>query len=88
MINGNRDQGQEDIVINLGKEANLVAITGETGSGKSLLIAKVVEYLMGCKASPTILPSADDATYAVIKVSEYIFHSSCLWSNSLRFLEN
>ena len=59
-------------MIHLGKEPNLVAVTGETGSGKSLLIAKVVEYLMGCRASPAILPSAgtDDAPYAVVKVSE------------------
>ncbi len=71
MVNGNVQQGDGNIVINLGNDANLVAVTGETGSGKSLLIAKVVEYLMGCKASTTILPSTNESTYAAIKVSEF-----------------
>lgn len=82
MINGDREKGrgqtQDDIVINLGNERNLVAITGESGSGKSLLIAKVIDYLMGCKASPTILPSTDEANYAAIKVGKCLSASSPL----------
>jgi len=67
IMNGNRENGQEDVTIQVGKGPNLVAVTGETGSGKSLLVAKVIEYIMGCKASPSIIPTNGDK-YAAIKV--------------------
>jgi len=69
IINGNRENGQEDVTIQVGREPNLVVVTGETGSGKSLLVAKVIEYIMGCKASPSIIPSNGDP-FAAIKVGE------------------
>ena len=69
IINGNRENGQEDVTIRVGKEPNLVAVTGETGSGKSLLVAKVIEYITGCKASPSIIPSNGEP-FAAIKVGE------------------
>eukprot|EP00979_Chaetoceros_neogracilis_P019230 scaffold12024_cov215-Chaetoceros_neogracile.AAC.1 len=69
IMNGNRENGQEDVTIQVGNGPNLVAVTGETGSGKSLLVAKVIEYIMGCKASPSIIPSNGDP-YAAIKVGE------------------
>jgi len=57
-------------VIRLGNDGpNLVAVTGETGSGKSLLVAKVIEYLMGCKAAPSIIPSTGEA-FAVVKIGK------------------
>lgn len=34
---------------------NLVCVTGETGSGKSLLVSKIADLLTGGKASPTLL---------------------------------
>ncbi len=37
---------------------NLVCVTGETGSGKSLLVSKIADLLTGGKASPTLLQSA------------------------------
>lgn len=68
VINGDREKnGKEDLIIKVACEPNLVAVTGETGSGKSLLVAKVIEYLMGCKASPSIIPSSGDK-YAAVKV--------------------
>ena len=57
-------------MIRLGNDGpNLVAVTGETGSGKSLLVAKVIEYLMGCKAAPSIIPSTGEA-FAVVKIGK------------------
>ena len=47
----------KDIVISFEDDQNLIAITGETASGKSLLIARVVELLMGGKAAYTIVAS-------------------------------
>jgi hypothetical protein len=69
IINGNRENGQEDVTIRVGKEPNLVAVTGETGSGKSLLVAKVIEYITGCKASPSIIPTNGEP-FAAVKVGE------------------
>eukprot|EP00980_Cylindrotheca_fusiformis_P020698 scaffold7738_cov133-Cylindrotheca_fusiformis.AAC.7 len=38
-----------------GGDSNLVVVTGETGSGKSLLVSKVAELLIGGKMSPSLL---------------------------------
>lgn len=54
----NNDGSDEEICIHLGDEPNLVAVTGETGSGKSVLIAKVASLVMGGTASPTMVPSS------------------------------
>lgn len=57
---GNEDENE--IVLNF--EANsedgskLVAVTGETGSGKSLLVSKVAELVTGGKATSSLLHSA------------------------------
>lgn len=56
MLNGLEEEETEEITIPIGNEPNFVAVTGETGSGKSLLIAKAIEYIMGCKASSSIVP--------------------------------
>lgn len=48
------------ITISLGAGPNLVAVTGETGSGKSLLIAKVADLVTGGKATSTSVPSNTD----------------------------
>jgi DNA repair ATPase RecN len=49
----------EEIVLNLSVDAqdysNLVVVTGETGSGKSLLVSKVAELITGGKATPALL---------------------------------
>lgn len=75
IINGDRQKSKkEDLTIQVANEANLVAVTGETGSGKSLLVAKAMEYIMGCKASPSVIPISGDA-YAAIKVGECLVRS-------------
>ena len=43
-------------------EGNLVCITGETGSGKSLLVSKIADLLTGGKASAFLLPSNTEST--------------------------
>lgn len=52
------DGSNDEIRIHLGDEPNLVAVTGETGSGKSVLIAKVASLVTGGTASPTMVPSS------------------------------
>jgi len=52
------DGSESDITITLGNGPNLVAVTGETGSGKSLLIAKAADLLTGGKATSSSFPSA------------------------------
>lgn len=49
------DQGQ-DIYVPFG--AHLTVVTGETGSGKSLLVARALQLVCGSKASPSLLKSA------------------------------
>ena len=52
-----------EIVIDLGIDGpNLVAVTGETGSGKSLLVFKVFQLVLGDKVSPTIMRGSDFAS--------------------------
>jgi len=56
------NEGSAEISIDLADEPNLVAVTGETASGKSVLIAKAANLVTGGTASPTMLPpiSGDD----------------------------
>ena len=59
----NNDGSNDEICIHLGDEPNLVAVTGETGTGKSVLIAKVASLVTGGTASPTMVPlSASEAS--------------------------
>eukprot|EP00957_Ditylum_brightwellii_P042641 3229048-Ditylum_brightwellii.AAC.1 len=51
------DEDENAIEIEFGNGPNLVAITGETGSGKSLLVARVAELAIGGKASASYLPT-------------------------------
>ncbi len=61
------DGNGDEICIDLGDEPNLVAVTGETGSGKSVLIAKVASLVSGGPASPTMVPSS--ASEAVVEMT-------------------
>jgi DNA repair ATPase RecN len=54
------DGAEKDITILLGDGPNLVAVTGETGSGKSLLVAKVADLVSGGKATLSSVPSDTD----------------------------
>jgi ABC-type glutathione transport system ATPase component len=55
-----------DIHVNL-EDGNLIAVTGETGSGKSLLVSKVADLVTGGKATSSLLQNtnATDATATV-----------------------
>ena len=46
---------------------NLIAVTGETGTGKSLLVSKVADLVTGGKATSSLLQNtnAADATATV-----------------------
>jgi DNA repair ATPase RecN len=53
----------ETIVIQFPDHCNLVAVTGETASGKSLLVARVIELITGSKGATTFLaPGHSNAT--------------------------
>lgn len=54
------DQGKS-IIIELGNDPCLVAVTGETGTGKTLLVYKAIQLVMGGKASHAILPPLGDS---------------------------
>jgi DNA repair ATPase RecN len=63
LINGDTSSGSEnngEIAIKLGP--NLTAVSGETGSGKSLLIVKILDLILGTKATSTMLPSSGDSS--------------------------
>jgi DNA repair ATPase RecN len=45
------------------KSSNLVAVTGETGSGKSLLVSKIVDLATGGKATASLLRSSGQTPY-------------------------
>jgi predicted ribonuclease YlaK len=57
------NEGAEKVItIVLGDRPNLVAVTGETGCGKSLLFAQCASLVSGGKASASLLPNAGDDT--------------------------
>lgn len=52
------DEAYSDVVIDLRAENSvnlMVAVSGETGSGKSLLVSKVADLVTGGKLDPTLL---------------------------------
>jgi ABC-type multidrug transport system fused ATPase/permease subunit len=56
----------QDIHVTL-EDGNLIAVTGETGSGKSLLVSKVADLVTGGKATSSLLQNTNgaDATATV-----------------------
>ena len=63
------NQKKHEVVIHLGDEGpNLVAVTGETGSGKSLLVFKVFQLVLGEKVSSSILRGSTYASGEVGKL--------------------
>lgn len=69
IFNGKSETADEasEIVLHLddghlldgGSSCNLVAVTGETGSGKSLLVSKIVDLATGGKATTSLLQGAN-----------------------------
>ena len=47
-----------DIQVDFGNEAGLVAITGESGTGKSLLVSKAIDLVTGGKAVSSLVVSS------------------------------
>jgi predicted ribonuclease YlaK len=75
------DEAYNDVVIDLqaGDSINsMVVVTGETGSGKSLLVSKVADLVTGGKLDPMLLqrPSNGHSTEstASTEMSEYLAH--------------
>lgn len=62
LTNGNKSDAANngEIAIKLGP--NLNAISGETGSGKSLLMVKILELIRGCKSTSSMLPSSGESS--------------------------
>ena len=61
----------DEIEIYLGNNPSLVAVTGETGSGKSLLVSKVINFVMGAtKGSQLLVPSTQDYSFATGELCE------------------
>lgn len=82
-------EDDEEIVITLAtKHPNLVAVTGETGSGKSLLFVKIIDLVVGGKVSQTMLPpTPGKVSYAYGEIGMFyslLFEYTCI-SLSLRF---
>ena len=70
-----KEKFQDEVnVTNMNKtsvlEGNLVCITGETGSGKSLLVSKVADLLTGGKANISLLRRARQSTSVEERNSE------------------
>jgi len=62
-------EGADKIIsIDFGDFPNLVAVTGETGSGKSLLIAKLADLVTGGKATASLLPTLGDDNVVIAEM--------------------
>ena len=57
--------GRQDILIEIKNGENFTAITGETGSGKSLLVSRVIQLIGGGKASSSLVSSSEDRSVSV-----------------------
>jgi DNA repair ATPase RecN len=64
--------GKEITLLLDGNNTNLVAVTGETGSGKSLLVSKVVDLIGGGKAKPALLHFQGDTNGATVPPSTWV----------------
>jgi hypothetical protein len=66
------NQGDDKVIsIEFGNCPNLVAVTGETGSGKSLLVAKLADLVTGGKATASLLPTPGDDDVAIIEMGKF-----------------
>ena len=74
MYNAASESEDHEVVIHLGNDnednegPNLVAVTGETGSGKSLLVFKVFQLILGEKVSSSIMRGSPFASGEVGKL--------------------
>lgn len=89
-IAGMVGDSEEDIIVDFGLTSCFVAVTGESGTGKSLLISKAIDLISGGKAVPSLLsPSSsegngeDPSTSVSLVANLYEPHLSAV-STSLR----
>jgi len=54
----NSNSDDRGITVKFASDAGLIAITGESGSGKSVLVCKAIDLISGGKAMASLLPSA------------------------------
>lgn len=62
------DKGNCDIEIDFGSTACLVCVTGESGSGKSLLVSKALDVVTGGKATNTLVQDPDKESWVELIV--------------------
>ena len=62
------DKGNCDIEIEFGSTACLVCVTGESGSGKSLLVSKALDVVTGGKATNTLVQDQDKESWVELTV--------------------
>lgn len=75
------NQGEDKVIhIPFGNCPNLVAVTGETGSGKSLLIAKLADLVTGGKATASLLPTSNSNNVAIIEMGKSFRHYNHLYT--------
>lgn len=64
------------IQVDFGNEPCLVAVTGESGSGKSLLVSKAIDLVTGGKAVSSLIPpssgESEQDSISSVELSEYI----------------
>ena len=62
------DEGNDDIEIEFGSTACLVCVTGESGSGKSLLVSKALDVVTGGKATNTLVQDSEKESWIELTV--------------------
>ena len=60
--------GGSDIVIDFGSKPCLVCVTGESGSGKSLLVSKALDVVTGGKATKTLVQDPGEESWIQLTV--------------------
>eukprot|EP00986_Skeletonema_menzelii_P007312 scaffold2849_cov150-Skeletonema_menzelii.AAC.9 len=62
------DEGNCDIEIEFGSTACLVCVTGESGSGKSLLVSKALDVVTGGKATNALVQNSEKESWIELTV--------------------
>lgn len=86
--NSDNDGG---ITVQFASDAGFIAVTGESGSGKSLLVCKAIDLISGGKATASLLPSSliggdGSMSEACVEVGEFTLY--IVWSNTVHISSN
>ncbi len=79
------DKGNCDIEIDFGSTACLVCVTGESGSGKSLLVSKALDVVTGGKATSTLVQDPEMESWIELTVRLCDPHLSIVSSRLQQF---